>query len=268
MGEVIKVFMITASGAEGINLKNTRYVHIVEPYWHMVRLQQVIGRARRICSHQELPEEMRTVQVFLYIAVLTDSQKTDEKNIALRLRDVSRLSKKAGKAGAKGAKVNVSMLDRYELGLKTTPDVITTDQMLFENALIKDRVNSQILTAVKETAMDCSLYNKGASKDEKLVCYSFGKVSTNAFGSYPTLEQEVAEKGVQEVRETKVKLVKITVPDASGKAKDYALNKTTKEVFDFADYQAAVATGADLVRIGYLEESGRGQKKTVGIRFI
>jgi hypothetical protein len=215
MGEVIKVFMITASGAEGINLKNTRYVHIVEPYWHMVRLQQVIGRARRICSHQELPEEMRTVQVFLYMAVLTDAQKTDEKHIELRLRDVSRLSKKA-KAGAKGAKGNISMLDRYELGLKTVPEVITTDQMLFENALVKDRVNSQILTAVKETAMDCSLYNKG-NKDEKLVCYSFGKVSTNAFGSYPTLEQEVAEKGVQEVRETKVKLVKITIPNQAGK---------------------------------------------------
>jgi len=266
LGEVIKVFMITASGAEGINLKNTRYVHIVEPYWHMVRLQQVIGRARRICSHQELSEEMRTVQVFLYIATLTAAQKTDEKHIELRLRDVSRLSKKA-KAGAKGAKGNVSMLDRYEQGLKTVPDVITTDQMLFENALVKDRVNSQILMAVKETAMDCSLYNKG-NKDEKLVCYSFGKVSTNAFGSYPTLAQEVAEKGVQEVRETKVKLIKITIPNEAGVAKDYALNRTTKEVFDFADYQAALESGADLVRIGYMEESGRGQKKTVGIRFI
>ena len=28
-GEIIKIFMITASGAEGINLRNTRYVHIV-----------------------------------------------------------------------------------------------------------------------------------------------------------------------------------------------------------------------------------------------
>lgn len=250
LGEVIKVFMITASGAEGINLKNTRYVHIVEPYWHMVRLQQVIGRARRICSHQELPEEMQTVQVFLYIATLTPAQKTDEKHIELRLRDVSRLSKKAGKAGAK-PKFNISMLDRYEQGLKTVPDVITTDQMLFENALVKDRVNSQILMAVKETAMDCSLYNKG-NKDEKLVCYSFGKVSTNAFGSYPTLAQEVAEKGVQEVRDTKVKLVKITIPNEAGVAKDYAFNRKTKEVFDFADYQAALESGTDLVRIGYL----------------
>jgi len=46
MGDIIKVFMITSSGAEGINLRNTRFVHIVEPYWHMVRPEQVVGRAR------------------------------------------------------------------------------------------------------------------------------------------------------------------------------------------------------------------------------
>ena len=56
MGEVIKGFMITSSGAEGITLRNTRHVHIVEPYWHPVRSEQVIGRARRICSHQALAE--------------------------------------------------------------------------------------------------------------------------------------------------------------------------------------------------------------------
>jgi len=33
-GEIIKILMITASGAEGIDLKNTRFVHIMEPYWH------------------------------------------------------------------------------------------------------------------------------------------------------------------------------------------------------------------------------------------
>ena len=56
MGEIIKVLMITSSGSEGINLRNTRYVHIMEPYWHPVRMEQVIGRARRICRHKDLPE--------------------------------------------------------------------------------------------------------------------------------------------------------------------------------------------------------------------
>ena len=67
MGEMIKVIMITSSGSEGITLRNTRYVHIVEPYWHPVRTEQVIGRARRICSHQALDDEFKTVEVFMYL---------------------------------------------------------------------------------------------------------------------------------------------------------------------------------------------------------
>ena len=63
-GEIARVFMITAAGAEGISLRNVRYVHIMEPYWHPVRIEQVIGRARRICSHQDLPKDERKVEVF------------------------------------------------------------------------------------------------------------------------------------------------------------------------------------------------------------
>ena len=77
-GDIIKVLMITSSGAEGIDLKNTRYVHIVEPYWHMVRIQQVIGRARRICSHEELPVELQTIKVFIYVTTFSEKQRKSE----------------------------------------------------------------------------------------------------------------------------------------------------------------------------------------------
>ena len=67
MGGIIKVLMITASGAEGITLKNCRFVHITEPYWHPVRVEQVIGRAVRICSHKDLPTHLRNVKVLMYL---------------------------------------------------------------------------------------------------------------------------------------------------------------------------------------------------------
>ena len=66
-GEVIHLLMISSSGAEGIDLKNVRYVHITEPYWHPVRIDQVIGRAKRICSHKDLPEELQNVTIFMYL---------------------------------------------------------------------------------------------------------------------------------------------------------------------------------------------------------
>ena len=48
-GKVIKIMMISPAGAEGINLANVRQVHIMEPYWNEVRIEQVIGRAIRQC---------------------------------------------------------------------------------------------------------------------------------------------------------------------------------------------------------------------------
>jgi hypothetical protein len=246
MGEVIKIFMITASGAEGINLKNTRYVHIVEPYWHMVRIEQVIGRARRICSHQDLPEELRTIEVFLYMSVLSEEQITGEKTGAAIKADASKLVPNKGPISE-----DRTVYDRYTRTLLKAGAIITTDQMLFENALRKDRVSHQILTAVKETAMDCDLYSEG-HKEENFKCFSdFGKVSTNAFGSYPDLIKDVAEKDVKEVAQKVVKMGTVTFEGTK-----YAINKDTKELYDLAEFKKAKGIEG-IKRLGTLVKEGK-----------
>jgi hypothetical protein len=68
-GKLIKIIMISPAGAEGLSLFNTRQVHIIEPYWHEVRIEQMIGRAIRLCSHRELPMKERHVDVFRYKSV-------------------------------------------------------------------------------------------------------------------------------------------------------------------------------------------------------
>ena len=227
LGELIKIFMITSSGAEGINLKNTRFVHIVEPYWHMVRVDQVVGRARRICSHQDLPEDMRNVKVFLYVTTFSEQQKTDEKNIELRIRDISRLDQK-------------------------TP--VTTDETLYEIASVKQRTNNQILKAMKETAIDCQLYastSKRAAGDENLVCYGFGKVESNQFSSYPSFE---TDKGAKEGLD--IQRIQWNARKISQDGIDYALNEDTMDVYDYESYQKAKEFGSDLVLIGKLVKKG------------
>jgi SNF2 family DNA or RNA helicase len=68
-GKIVKIIMISPAGAEGLSLFNTRQVHIVEPYWHEVRIKQMIGRAIRLCSHRLLPKVERHVDVFRYKSV-------------------------------------------------------------------------------------------------------------------------------------------------------------------------------------------------------
>ena len=79
-GKISKIIMISPAGTEGINLYNVRQVHIIEPYWNEVRIEQIIGRAVRICHHKALPMEERKVDVFRYKMVRKNGKETtDEK---------------------------------------------------------------------------------------------------------------------------------------------------------------------------------------------
>ena len=223
--------MITSSGAEGINLRNTRYVHVIEPYWNMTRIEQVIGRARRICSHKDLPEELRTVQVFMYVSILSEKQRNHEttNNVELINRDVSRLDKN---------------------------EPVTTDESLFEIATMKDRINRQILMSVKQSAMDCSLYsNKNA--DEPLVCYGHGiKIESNAFSTYPSIDVDMGRKMELNLKKEKVKYEKFKLEGV-----DYAFNRATNEVFDYNSYINSEKTGIrQMILLGHLVKKGKGFK--------
>lgn len=63
----IKILLVTSSGAEGLNLKMTRTVIIMEPHWNHSRIDQVIGRAARYKSHVDLPVKDRNVTVYRLI---------------------------------------------------------------------------------------------------------------------------------------------------------------------------------------------------------
>lgn len=58
------VMLISKAGAEGIDLKGTKVVIILEPHWNNELIRQVIGRAARLNSHQHLPVDERMVKVY------------------------------------------------------------------------------------------------------------------------------------------------------------------------------------------------------------
>ena len=43
-GKFIKIILATLAGAEGLDLKNIRQLHIIEPYWNQMKFKQIIGR--------------------------------------------------------------------------------------------------------------------------------------------------------------------------------------------------------------------------------
>ncbi len=224
MGEVVKVFMITSSGSEGINLRNTRYVHLMDPYWHPVRSEQVIGRARRICSHKDLPPALQTVTVFVYLMVFTPQQIESGKE--LRRKDVSKLDKSV---------------------------VQTSDQYLFEISEIKAKLTNQLTEAVKESSFDCYLYGNGK-------CVNFGDPTMDKFSYVPDYAEQQNEATV---RANKVAVEMHGKPvTINGVQYVYVhVNKNLSKIYDFNSYKAALKDPNVMpVQIGTIEPNEKGEK--------
>ena len=80
-GSCIKIMLGSPSIKEGVSLLRVEQIHIIEPYWNISRIQQIIGRGIRFCSHKDLPKERQIVHVFLYIATHPKEKETIDEYI-------------------------------------------------------------------------------------------------------------------------------------------------------------------------------------------
>jgi hypothetical protein len=72
-GRFVKVIIISKSGTEGLDFKNIRQTHILEPWYNINLVEQTIGRAVRNCSHKDLEFEKRNVEIFLHGSILSNT---------------------------------------------------------------------------------------------------------------------------------------------------------------------------------------------------
>ena len=70
-----KILFISKSGSEGLDLKNTTYLIILESAWNLGSMEQVQGRAIRYKSHDTMPESKKTVTVYKLLLVKPDEYK-------------------------------------------------------------------------------------------------------------------------------------------------------------------------------------------------
>jgi hypothetical protein len=210
MGEIVKVLMITSAGSEGINLRNTRYVHIMEPYWHPVRIEQVIGRARRICSHQGLEEQYRTVEVFIYLMVFTKEQLDSDSAIEIKLKDYS----------------------KYPPHLPQT-----SDENLYEILSRKEGLSAQLLMGIKEASVDCATHSRSNAK-EGIHCLRFDKSTISDYAYKPILNDDeidaVAAINRKDV-EWKGEPIKYKTMDKNGNPKVtmFMLRVDNNDIYDY-----------------------------------
>lgn len=77
-GEQIKVILTSPLVSEGVDFTNVRQIHILDPWWNMSRIEQVIGRGLRTCSHKYLDFIDQNCTVYLHVIRAGDRECFDE----------------------------------------------------------------------------------------------------------------------------------------------------------------------------------------------
>jgi hypothetical protein len=134
-GNLCKVLI--SNVVEGISLKRINQVHVCEPWWNMSKMEQIIARAIRLCSHGDLPEDRRYVDVYYHASVL-NTYPTYNPKIQTELRDIDPML------------IYFKDLSRS-----------TIEQKMYITSEKKQKINVQFEQALKRSAVDCNLNKNG-----------------------------------------------------------------------------------------------------------
>ena len=211
-GETIKVLLTTKTGAEGIDLKNVRQVHIIEPFWNPVRINQVKGRAVRVASHLELPPEERNVEITTYLSVI---KKEDLKS------------------------------DRI---INDDSDGMSSDQVLFNISHRKLQLMEDLLKLIDGSSIDCAINREETySHDNKFDCVSYGAVKGRNYATIPDIDKDVIDsEKVRVVKKVSWKPVFVKIP-IRGELVEFAMRRADKKgepnlLYSAQDLKAGIVT--------------------------
>ena len=174
-GEKVRVVLISQAGSEGLDLKFIRQVHILDPWYNMNRIEQIIGRAVRTCSHKDLPFIKRNVEIYLHGTQLyLEREEAADVYVyrlaeqkAIRIGEVSRVLKQS----SIDCLLNVKQVE-------FTPEILnqTVKQELASGLVIDyqvgDKPYSSICDYMESCQYTCRPNKKITNDDLKLDTYS------------------------------------------------------------------------------------------------
>jgi hypothetical protein len=73
-GNDIRILISSKIVSEGVDFRYVRQIHIIDPWWNMSRIEQVVGRGLRTCSHQLLPFEKQNCTVYFHVCRTGDGK--------------------------------------------------------------------------------------------------------------------------------------------------------------------------------------------------
>ncbi len=132
-GSRLKIILGTRSVMEGVSFKNVKQVHITDPWWNESRIEQILARASRYCSHSSLDPDEQYVDIFRHYSTFS-GEDDDAKSM---------LKETIGKEDFKN-------LHKMGFDIKM---FIASDKKYF--------INNELNKLLKETAIDSVLNTDG-----------------------------------------------------------------------------------------------------------
>ena len=183
-GEQIQIMIISGAGAEGISLTCVRQVHILEPFWNFVRIDQVFGRAIRLFSHDDLDPKDRNVEEYIYLSVLPSGSSVEEIYKAIEGWDVV----------PKLTNVKSELAEGQHKDLKDTIDMIqnigqSVDQKIFDIMENKYKVSENMIQIIKESSLDCIQHTRDDPEINER-CIRFSNMLMNEIAYFPGISAD------------------------------------------------------------------------------
>ena len=133
-GSLLKIILGTRSIMEGVSFKNVKQVHITDPWWNESRIEQILARAVRFCSHSLLPEKDQWTDIFRHYTILPIIDDTEL---------VEMLKETTGENKFKNF------------------NLFSIEQKMVMSAVKKLQINNEFEEVLKQTAYDCDINKKG-----------------------------------------------------------------------------------------------------------
>ena len=143
-GKNVKILIGSPIFKEGISLQNVTQIHIMNPWFNQSRLDQIIGRGLRHCSHRMIKNPF--VSIFVYVATYQKS--------SLSISSSSGTSSKSISSDTNNIKVTMDTV------YKDVKNQMTYDEYAMHRCNAKKRITDEVLGIMRSIAVDCSLYKE------------------------------------------------------------------------------------------------------------
>ena len=199
-GSLLKVMFGTQTVMEGVDFKNVNQIHILDPWWNDSRMQQIMARGIRFCSHKDFPPEKRIVDVFIHLSALGSFENVFSLEILengykrkiksfMQIENTSNPDKsqwyifesyttkpdKEGNVELKNSSKRFLVSQIVEESVKRGTDQSLTKELggwkgldyrsvqeyMYSRSLEKLNVNRQFEKVIKEVAIDCTINKNG-----------------------------------------------------------------------------------------------------------